>query len=55
MTTPFLPLTVRYENNIAIPGVFITTLVALLAHSQHNTFSVTSVIYYSIITVKTEI
>lgn len=55
MTTAFLPLTVWYENNIPIPGVFITPLVPLLVHSQQNRFSETSVIYYSIIMVKNEI
>lgn len=56
MTTQFLPLTVWYENNISIPGFFITALVALLVHSQQkNEFSGTYVIYCSIIMVKTEI
>lgn len=36
MTTQFLPLTVWYDNNISIPGFFITALVALLVHSQQQ-------------------
>lgn len=38
-----------------IHALFITALVALLVHSQQNRFSRTSVIYYSIIMVKSKI